>query len=138
MDLKNVAVAAAVAEPVDVPMLFDAETGEPTDGFKIVGPDSEQYQDADRKWRLRNVKRASVRGRPVDGKTDDGAAEILDATTSVQKAIVYSCVVGIYGFTNDGVPAELSKATLDAIFALRPSWLVKVYIAIEAANPTTG
>ena len=125
------AVKVDVQDTLDVPVTFDDE-GTPIEGFEVVGPDSHQYQDADRKWRLRSVKRAASRGRPVDSRSENGAAEVLNTTLAVQREIVFACVVGMYGFTDNGVPAEVNVKTLDVIFTARPSWLTKVYMAIEA------
>lgn len=126
----NSEVSVPQEEPIDCPMLFDEE-GEPTDGFKIVGADSPQYQAADRLWRISNVRKNARRGRGIEATTEIGATEFVNLLVKQQEAVAGACIVGIYGFTVDGVPAELSKATLKAIWAKRPTWLSKVVAAIE-------
>lgn len=129
MDLSKLQVGKD--ELIDVPVLFDDE-GEPTDGFKVVGANSKRYQEVDRKWKLANVRRVALRRQITNASTEEGAAELVDAVVRREAAIVKACVVELYGFTQDGKPAELTEATLTAIFTARPRWREKVIAAIEA------
>lgn len=120
-----------VQDTIDVPVTFNTD-GEPEIGFKVVGPDSHQYQDADRAWRLRNVRRSAGRGYAVNARTEEGAAETVDNTRAVQKIIVYACTVAVYGLVVNGKMPLITPALLDDIFKRRPSWFEKVYYAIES------
>jgi hypothetical protein len=117
-------------EAVDFPLMFDKD-GEPTHGFKIVGANSQQYQDFDRAWKVQQVKKTGRRGRGIDTKTDTGAAEFVDVTDAREFGICCACVVGIYGFTVGGVPAQPTPETLRALFEKRPTWRPKTVTAIE-------
>lgn len=135
MELKE--LQSAQADLIDVPVLFDAD-GEPTDGFKVVGMNSKQYQDADRQWNVKAYKKSARRGgRGIDASTDTGASELADTIEKRQAHIASACIVGIYGFTTDGKPAELNEKTLTDIFTARPTWRTKVLMAIEAEQVFT-
>lgn len=125
------------SEPIDVPLIFN-EDGVPTDGFKVVGVNSKQYQDADRAWRLLNVRRAAQQqNRNVSPATEEGAADIIERVDRREEAIALACVVEIYGFTVDGKPAPLTSDVLKTIFKARPHWRSKVVAAIEAEQTFT-
>lgn len=128
MDLQD--EVSAQDEPIDLPLLFDKD-GEPTDGFKIVGSNSKQYQDVDRAWKVKTVRKTARRGRGIEASTETGAGELVDQVEKREFEICCACVVSIYGFTIGGVPAELSPATLKAIFDKRPTWRAKTVNAIE-------
>lgn len=128
MDLENL---KKEQDPIDVPLVFD-DDGEPTDGFKVVGANSDQYQEVDRQWKLKNVKKAARRGRGIDAATETGASELVDQMAKRELSIACACIVEIYGFTSNGQSAALNEETLKAIFAKRPTWRTKVVAAIEA------
>ncbi len=128
MELKE--LENAKQDLIDVPLLFD-DNGEPTDGFKVVGANSQEYQDADRKWKLANVRKSARRGRGLEASTETGAAELVDLMSRRERAIASACIKEIYGFTSNGVLAELSEDTLSAIFTARPTWCSKVVAQIE-------
>lgn len=134
MDLKELQNQGK--ELIDVPLLFDGD-GRPASGFKVVGADSKQYQDADRAWKLANVRKSARRGRGIDGATETGAAELVDLIAKREMAVCVACIVEIYGFTNDGEPAPLSEETLKAIFTARPTWRSKVAVAVESEQVFT-
>jgi len=125
-------------DPIDVPLIFN-EAGEPTDGFKVVGSNSEQYQKAERDWRLLNIRKSARQGtRASEVGTPEGAAELLDRVDQREAAIAQACIVGIYGFTIDGAPAPLNAETLKAIFDARPMWRTKVIATIESEQVFTN
>lgn len=111
----------------DVPVVFN-DDATPAAGFKVVGKNSPQYQAKRRLLALDGVKRAAVRAKKLDAKTDDGAAELIDSIDGNETALAIACVVEWYGFVN---PAELSADALAKVFAARPSWREKVLAAIE-------
>jgi hypothetical protein len=123
-------------DPIDVPLMFDAE-GNPTDGFKVVGANSEQYQEADRAWKLANVRKSARRGRGIEASTETGARELVDLIAKREAAICAACIVEIYGFTIDGQLAPLHDETLKAIFSRRPTWRAKVVAAVESEQVFT-
>lgn len=117
-------------ELIDVPLMFDAE-GVATDGFKVVGQDSVEYQKVDREFKLAGVKKAARRGRGIDAKTDTGAEELVSVILKRETALILACTKQIYGFTVDGAPAPLDETTFESIFKARPTWKIKVLAAIE-------
>ena len=131
------ALKQAKEELVDVPLLFD-DDGKPTDGFKVVTVNSTEYQNADRQWRLINVRKSARRGRNLDAATENGAIELVNLIAKREMAIAAACIKEIYGFTSGGAPAPLDEDTLDAIFAARPAWRTKVVAAIEAEQLFTS
>lgn len=118
-------------EPIDVAVVLD-DDGKPVSGFKVVGADSPEYQEADRQWKVRSVQKSARRGHAIQAATENGAAELVNLVPKREFAICVACVVGIYGFNNGGVPMELSEETLKAIFDKKPTWRQKVVAAIEA------
>lgn len=134
MELKE--LPKGVDELIDVPLLFDDE-GEPTDGFKVVGSNSKQYQDAERHWQLVNLKKSARRGRGIDASTTTGSEELADALKKQQLSLVCACIVEIYGFTSNGAPAELNDETLQTIFTARPTWIGKVLAEIVSEKNFT-
>jgi len=128
MDLKSLCAAPQV---IDVPLLFDAE-GKATDGVKVVGADSKQYQDFERDWQVRSVQRNASRGTSINAATESGAAELVDLMPRREMMICLACVVEIYGFTIDGKPVELNEETLKMLFTARPTWRRKIVNAVEA------
>lgn len=128
MDLSN--LSAAKVELIDVPLVFDDE-GEPTDGFKCVGSNSDEYQNAEREWQLTNLKKAARRGRGIDASTQNGAVELADALHRQELALTKACIKEIYGFTTNGQPASLNDETLNAIFKARPTWVGKTLAEIR-------
>lgn len=134
MDLSK--LQQGTTELIDVPLLFDDE-GAPTDGFKVVGANSDEYQAAERQWQLTNLRRQARRGRGIDASTQTGAEELADTLRKQERALVYACIKTIYGFTKGGVPAELNTETLDTIFNFRPTWVGKVLSEIRAERGFT-
>jgi hypothetical protein len=126
MELSNL----TARELIDVPLMFDKEDN-PTDGFKVVGQDSPEYQKVDREYKLAGVKKAARRGRGIDAKTDTGAEELVNVLAKRDMALIVACTQELYGFTEDGLPAPLSEVTFEKIFKARPTWKAKVLAAIE-------
>lgn len=125
IDINSLETEAAIV--YDVPVVFAADAT-PTVGFKVVGKNSPQYQAKRRQLALEGVKRAAVRSKKVDTKTDDGAAEIVDAIDANETAIAVACTVGWYGFMN---PSEPNPEALLKVFTARPSWREQVLAAVE-------
>lgn len=140
MDLKEL---SQEEELIDVALLF-GEDGEPTDGFKVVSLNSAEYQECDRQWKVKNVRKSARRGRAIEASTETGARELVELVAKREFAICCACIKEIYGFTSGGSPAPLNEETLKAIFSKKPSWRTKVVNAIEAeqlftkASPAPG
>lgn len=134
MDLKK--LDQEVVGLIDIPLLFD-EDGNPTDGFKAVSANSPEYQEAERSWRVTNVRRSARRGRPVDSATEQGAIEVVNSVDKREFVLIAACVKEIYGFTVDGQPAPVTHETLKMIFDKRPTWRLKTLVAIETEQPFT-
>lgn len=123
-------------ELIDVPLIFNAE-GEPTDGFKVVDLNSEEYQEADRAWKVQNVRKTARRGHGIEAKTETGAAELVALVAKREMVICLACIKEIYGFTVDGAPAPITESTLKKLFSKRPSWRQRTVMAIEVEQNFT-
>lgn len=121
---------------IDVPLLFD-EDGNPTHGFKVVGADSLEYQEAERKWKVNNVRKTARRGRGIDAASEPGAKELVALTEKRELVLCAACLKEVYGFTVGGQPAPANEETLRAIFSKRPTWRFKMLSAIEAEQVFT-
>lgn len=129
MELKDLEQDAK--EPIDVALVLDDE-GKPESGFKVLGSDSPEYQEADRQFKVRNVQKSARRGHAIQAATENGASELVNLVAKREFAIALACIVGIYGFTDKGLPMGLSEETLKAIFGKKPTWRTRVVMAIEA------
>lgn len=109
-----------------------SDDGEALSGFVVVGANSPQYQEATRKADVSSVRRSHLKGRPIDPKTEDGAATLVDAGMKREMAIACGCVVGMYGFTSAGAPVEPTPAILKDLFTKRPTWRKRVVAAVES------
>jgi hypothetical protein len=123
----------------DVPVVFD-DVGAAVAGFKVVGKNSTQYQDAKRKQDVVAVKKSMIRGgRTPDAKTDAGAQSFIDDNQARDVAIATACVTDWYGFSKSGADVPLTADALKGVFEKRPTWLEKVISAISTdANFTQG
>ena len=107
------------------------EEGEPTDGFVIVGKDSEEYQKTIAGQRQKAIRRQAVKRTRFDLKTEEGA-EQLDATLRQNEfEIAAAVVVGWYGFTVKGEPAKFVKERVVQILAVKPSWKDRILQGLE-------
>lgn len=118
---------AEVTPTYDVPVVFNADATSAA-GFLVVGKNSPQYQAQRRLIALQGIKRSATRGKKLDTKTDDGAAELMDSFEGNETSLALACVVSWYGFTN---PDVLTPDALAKVFAARPTWREKVLDAIE-------
>lgn len=133
MELKDL---SQTEELIDVPLVFD-DDGNPTDGFKVVGSNSAEYQEADRVWKVKNVRKSARRGRAIEATTETGATELVDLVAKREVTLCVACIKEIYGFTEGEKPATLDEATISKIFNLRPTWRLKTLAAIEAEQVFT-
>jgi hypothetical protein len=107
------------------------EDGEPTDGFIIVGKDSDEYQRTVSAHRQRAIRRQAVKRTRFDLKSEEGA-EQLDATLRQNEfEVAAAVVVGWFGFTINGQPAQFSKERVTQILAVKPSWKDRILAALE-------
>jgi hypothetical protein len=123
-------------ELIDVTLVLDDE-GNPVSGFKVVGADSEEYQEADRAWKVKNVQKSARRGHAIQAASETGAMELVNLVAKREFTIAEACIKEIYGFESDGEPALLNSDTLKAIFSKKPTWRTKVVMAIEAEQVFT-
>lgn len=125
--------AAKETEAIDVPLVVDEE-GNVVTGFKVLGSNSEAYQKAARRADLQNVKRATARGRPIDGRTDEGANQLLDTVERRELTIVLACIDEAYGFVDEqGNEHQPTTEELTELFTtLRPAWRKKLFTVIES------
>ncbi len=118
-------------ELIDVALMLDDE-GNPRSGFKVVGSDSPEYQEADHAWKVKNVQKSARRGHAIQAATETGAQELVNLVARREMAICVACVKEVYGFTENGVPMPANEDTLKKIFSKKPTWRQKTCMAIEA------
>lgn len=116
-----------------VPVLF-SEDGAPIAGFIIVGPNSEQLQDHERKLRISNISKASARKTVIDAATEEGATLVVDNLTEGDHTRALAVIVGWYGFgetedSNEDVPFD-EEVTAQLLRDL-PMWQKRVLAALE-------
>jgi hypothetical protein len=107
------------------------EDGEPSDGFIIVGKDSDEYQRTLSGQRQKAIRRQAVKRTRFDLKSEEGA-EQLDATLRQNEfEIAAAVVVGWFGFTVNGQPAPFVRERVTQILAVKPSWKDRILAALE-------
>jgi hypothetical protein len=107
------------------------EDGEPTDGFIIVGKDSDEYQRTISGQRQKAIRRQAVKRTRFDLKSEEGA-EQLDATLRQNEfEVAAAVVVGWFGFTVNGQAAPFVRERVTQILAVKPSWKDRILAALE-------
>lgn len=100
-------------------------------GFKVLGPGSDQYTNAERAIQVMNVKEANTRKVPLDLKTDEGAGQVVDGGDARRELVILACTVGWFGFMAGGQPAEFNRDNLLRVLKARPNWARRLITAIE-------
>lgn len=134
MELKDLEQEAK--ELIDVSVILD-DDGTPISGFKVLGSDSPEYQEADHAWKVKNVQKSARRGHAIQAATETGASELVNLVQKREMAICVACVKEVYGFTEGGVAVPTSEETLKKLFAKKPTWRSKIVMAIEAEQVFT-
>jgi hypothetical protein len=111
--------------------------GDPV-GFKVLGPCSDEYREADRAIQVLNIKEAAIRKAAVDLETDEGATVVVEGGDNRRKLLIDKCVVGWFGFTDKGKPAEFSKENVARALKARPMWARRLVAAIEDESAFIG
>jgi hypothetical protein len=123
---------------LDVPLVFE-KSGKAIAGFKVVGANSQTYMDADRKLSIERMKRSAAReGKPIDMKTDDGAAEVHDAMHERHLTLATACIKDWYGFVKNGEKIPLDAEEARKALSIRPMWLTRVIAEIEGEKNFIG
>lgn len=129
MELSLITDKAKVqAATTDVVFEYDTE-GKPKTGFKIVGPDSIEYLQAQVTQRVTGRKRNIAQ--QIDFKTDEGQNELERLTQENMNYTANAVVVGWFGFTKDGEPAAFNRETVATILSTKPSWRDKIINALD-------
>jgi hypothetical protein len=123
------AIEKGTRTTVDV-VVGNRDNGDPV-GFKVIGPGSQEYEDAERAIQLLNVKEAASRRGALDMTSDEGAATVVDAGDKRRQMLIDKCVVGWFGFTIADKPAEFTPVNLARVLKSRPLWKAKLLAAIE-------
>jgi len=123
---------------IKVEFEFD-EDGNPTRWFRVLGANSDEYQEAERAWRVKNVQKAARRGRAIEAATQTGAQELVLQTEKRELALITACLKEVHGFFFvNGDPCPANEATLKTIFKARPQWRFKTLQAIESEQVFTS
>ncbi len=123
---------------------FDVKVGERDDGspvgFRVLGPSSEQYQQAEREIEILATKESAARKKMVDMTTDEGAEVVVDGMAKSRDLLIKSCVVGWFGFTEgETKPLDFTPANLERVLRAKPVWRKVIVAAIESeANFAEG
>lgn len=128
IDLDNLPQTTELTQRVGV--AFDDE-GEPTAGFIIVGKDSKQYRDTERRLKVTAIKRQAVKKQRIDTKTDEGAEQFADLMQKNEEELAVAVVVDWFGFKAGGQPAPFSVDGVRKVFKARPSYRDRVNAALE-------
>lgn len=107
------------------------EDGEPTDGFIIVGKDSEEYQRVIAAQRQKAIRRQAVKRTRYDLKTEEGAEQLDSTLRQNEFEVAAAVVVGWFGFTVNGQPAPFVRERVTQILAVKPSWKDRILQALE-------
>lgn len=107
------------------------EEGEPTEGFIIVGKDSDEYQRTISGQRQKAIRRQAIKRTRFDLKTEEGAEQLDVAMRQNEQEIAVAVTVGWFGFTNKGEPAPFVKERMTQILAVKPSWKDRILAALE-------
>lgn len=116
--------------------VFNVDVGRRSDGapvgFIVLGTNSPQYAEIDRKLQIKNVMQAALRGNAdFDMKSEEGATLVIDGTNQRRDAIIAACVTGWYGFKSGEADAEFSKDSLAKVLKHKSSWSKKLIEAID-------
>lgn len=127
-NLNNLSSIAAVTHKCAV--ITDAE-GKPLAGFIMVGKNSSQYRGIQRELRTEGLQKSANRQQPVDTKTPEGAALVIDTIDEQNTRTACTVVTGWFGFGADGEEVPFDSTKLPEIFAQMPSWQDKVLADLE-------
>jgi hypothetical protein len=114
----------------DIPLGFDAE-GNVNAAITVVGKNSQQYRDADRKLARVQLKKSSLRGRPLDFKKDSDAEEFIDQRESTNIALASAVTVGWFGLTNGDAEFAFTPANVKLLYTSNAAVRDKVLLAAE-------
>jgi len=107
------------------------EEGEPTEGFVIVGKDSDEYQKTLGHQRQKAIRRQAVKRTRFDLKSEEGAEQLDSTLRQNEFEMAAAVVVDWFGFTVKGQPAPFSKERVVQILAVKPSWKDRIIAALE-------
>lgn len=114
---------------------FNVEVGTREDGtpvgFTILGSSSEEYRKARRAIELIGIKSAAKARGPIDMSTDEGAERVADSTDEGRQILLQHCVVGWFGFTMGGQPAEFTPENLQRLLKTKTNWIDLIAREIE-------
>lgn len=130
-DLMNLLAENDAPATFKVPLIFDAD-GAPVSGLIIVGKNSPQYQEIEKKVRVDNVVRSSNRKTAIDSTTEAGAEVLINTVDRNNRTTAIGVTVGWYGFVMNGAESPFDPDTVGKMFDKYPTWQGKVLTALEA------
>jgi hypothetical protein len=99
----------------DIPLGFDAD-GNVNAAITVVSKNSQAYKDADRKLARTQLKKSSLRGRPLDFKKDADAEEFIDQREATNIALATAVTVGWFGLSNGGEDFPFTPANVKLLY----------------------
>lgn len=97
--------------------------GKPTAGLYVVGMDSPQYQEEDKRQRAAAQQRraeAEKNGAKFDPSTPEGAQIVMDQAQVNARDRAFACTVGWFGMTDkEGNEMSFDKAVIKRIYENR-------------------
>lgn len=114
--------------------------GEPPEevGFIVVGPNSAQFQAAERAIAVHGVVTAEKRKVPLDLSRPADAAALVDGMEETRRIALEHCVVGWFGFKQGDTYAEFNADNLKKVLRSRPQYVKRLMGEIESAANFDG
>ncbi|QHJ00119.1 hypothetical protein GT347_20325 [Xylophilus rhododendri] len=130
MDSYDIALLNGAETTFRVPFLQSA-LGEPKVGFIIVGKDSPQFIECEKRMRIESVKRRALAGKLIDTRTDEGAAELVGISIENEIRLAAAVTVGWFGFTDQSTEAPFDPALARKALEKRAAWRTAIMQALE-------
>lgn len=85
-------------------------------GFVVVGPDSPQFEAAERQLQIDRIVFAHAQI-SSDMSKPAAATQVAEQEAKNRETLLKHCVVGVYGFPWEGTPENIARA-----FKAKPNW----------------
>jgi len=126
----DIGLSADTDVTYDIPLGFDGD-GNVNAAITVVSKNSQAYKDADRMLARVQLKKSSLRGRPLDFKKDSDAEEFIDQREHTNITLASAVTVGWFGLTNAGEEFAFTPANVKALYTKNSVIRDKVLAAAE-------